>query len=235
MKIEIWSDVVCPWCFVGKRHLEQALERFAHRDEVEVVWKAYELDPNAPPERSGSYPERIARKYGISEGQARASIARIVNAGADAGIDFRFDDLRGGNTFDAHRLLHFAASSGAQDALKERLLLATFTEGHPIGDRETLVKLAADVGIPESDARRVLDGDEFGREVRDDEAEAMEIGVTGVPFFVFDRRVAVSGAQPPETLLHVLERAWSDAHPIEIIGDTDTDTDAACEGDACDV
>ena len=233
MRIEIWSDVVCPWCYVGKRHLEQALDRFAHRDSVEIVWRAYELDPNAPPERSGSYPERIARKYGISEAQARSSIQRIVDAGAEAGIDFRFDDLRAGNTLDAHRLLHFAASQGLQNELKERLLFATFTEGHPIGDRETLVKLAADVGLAESDTRRVLNSGEFGREVREEEAEAMEMGATGVPYFVFDRRFAVPGAQAPETLLQVLERAWSAANPIEIIGDTDTD--AACEGDACDL
>jgi len=231
VKVEIWSDVVCPWCYVGKRHLEQALERFAHRDEVEIVWKAYELDPHAPPQRVGSYPDRIAQKYGISEGQARASIQRIVNAGADAGIDFRFDDLRAGNTFDAHRLLHFAQSLGVQNDLKERLLFATFTEGRPIGDRETLVELAGEVGIAESDARRVLESDEFAREVRDEEARAMELGATGVPFFVFDGRFGVSGAQPPETLLHVLERAWSEAKPIEVIGATD----AACEGDACEV
>jgi predicted DsbA family dithiol-disulfide isomerase len=231
MRIEIWSDVVCPWCYVGKRHLEQALDRFPHRESVEIVWKAYELDPHAPPERTGSYVERIARKYGLSEPQARASIERIVRAGDDAGIDFRFDDLRGGNTFDAHRLLHLAGSLGVQDELKERLLFATFTEGHPIGDRETLVKLAGDVGITEPDARRVLEGDELAREVREDEAEAAQLGATGVPFFVVDRRFGVSGAQPPETLLHVLERAWSDANPIEIIGDAD----AACEGDACEV
>jgi predicted DsbA family dithiol-disulfide isomerase len=231
VRIEIWSDVVCPWCYVGKRHLEQALDRFAHRDAVQIVWRAYELDPHAPPERAGTYPERIARKYGISEGQARASISRIVNAGADAGIDFRFDDLRAGNTFDAHRLLHLAASIGAQDELKERLLFATLTEGHPIGDRDTLVKLAGDVGVAESDARRVLDGDEFGREVREEEAEGMEMGATGVPFFLFDRRFGVSGAQPPETLLHVLERAWSEANPVEIVGDSDV----TCAGDACEM
>jgi len=231
VRIEIWSDVVCPWCYVGKRHIEQALERFAHRDEVEIVWKAYELDPHAPPQRVGSYRERLARKYGISEGQARASIQRIVNAGADAGIEFRFDDLRAGNTFDAHRLLHFAESLGVQNELKERLLLATFTEGRPIGDRETLVELAGDVGVAESEARRVVESDEFGREVREEEARAMEIGATGVPFFVFDGRFGVSGAQPPETLLHVLERAWSEANPIDII----RVGDASCEGDACEV
>jgi predicted DsbA family dithiol-disulfide isomerase len=207
------------------------LERFTHRDEVEIVWKAYELDPHAPPQRGGSYPERIARKYGISEEQARVSIQRMVNAGADAGLDLRFDDLRAGNTFDAHRLLCFAQSLGVQSDLKERLLFATFTEGRPIGDRETLVELASDVGIAEPEARRVVEGDDFGREVREDEARAMEIGVTGVPFFVFDGRLGVSGAQPPETLLHVLERAWSEANPVVIIGATD----AACEGDSCEV
>jgi len=231
VKFEIWSDVVCPWCYIGKRHLEQALERFPHDDEVDIVWKAYELDPHAPGQPVGRYPERIARKYGISEGQARASIQRMVNAGADAGMDFRFDDLRAGNTFDAHRLLHFAQFLAVLDDLTERLLLAAFTEGRPIGDRKTLVELAGDVGITQPEARRVVESDDFGREVREDEARAMEIGATGVPFFVFDGRFGVSGAQPPETLLHVLERAWSEANPIEII----PATDAACEGDTCDV
>ena len=226
MKIEIWSDVVCPWCYIGKRHLEQALERFAHDDEVDIVWKAYELDPHAPGQRVGRYPERIARKYGISEGQARASIQRMVNAGADAGIDFRFDRIA--------RLtspILLLTATPVQNDLEERLLFATFTEGRPIGDRETLVELAGDVGIAEPEARGVVKSDEFGREVREDEARAMEIGATGVPFFVFDGRFGVSGAQPPETLLHVLERAWSEANPIEII----PATDAACEGDTCDV
>jgi predicted DsbA family dithiol-disulfide isomerase len=231
VKIEIWSDVVCPWCYIGKRHLEQALERFAHRDQVEIVWKAYELDPAAPPQRVGSYPERIARKYGISEGQARASIERMVNAGAGAGLDLRFDDLRAGNTFDAHRLLCFAQSLGVQNDLKERLFSATFTEGRPIGDRETLVELAGDVGIAEPFARRVVESDDFGHEVREDEARAKEIGVSGVPFFLFDGRLGVSGAQPPETLLHVLVRAWTEANPREIV----EATDAECDGDTCEV
>jgi predicted DsbA family dithiol-disulfide isomerase len=231
MKVEIWSDVVCPWCYVGKRHLEQALERFAHADEVEIEWKSYELDPDAPAQRPGSYTERLSAKYGISVGEARARMARIVSVGANAGIDFRFDDARPGNTFDAHRLLHLAASVGLQDELKERLLAATFTEGHPIGSRDTLVKLAADVGIAEVDARRALEGGEYADDVRADEREAMAIGVRGVPFFVIDRRYAVSGAQPPELLLQALERAWSEANPLEVMGDAGD----ACEGDACDL
>src|SRR5256885_15748141 len=151
MKIEIWSDVVCPWCYVGKRHLEQALRQFEHSDEVEVEWKSYELDPTAPAVRPGTYVERISGKYGISVGEARARMARIVGVGADAGIDFRFDHSRPGNTFDAHRLLHLASSIGLQDEMKERMFAATFTEGHPIGDRESLLKLAVEVGIAEGD------------------------------------------------------------------------------------
>src|SRR4051794_603050 len=162
MKIEIWSDVVCPWCFVGKRHLEQALARFPHADEVDVQWKAYELDPNAPAERPGGYVERLAAKYGVSVGEARARMARIIGVGADAGIDFRFEHARPGNTFDAHRLLHLAGAVGLQDELKERFFSATFTDGHPIGDREALLKLAVDVGIAEADARRGLEDDEEG-------------------------------------------------------------------------
>ena len=231
MKIEIWSDVVCPWCFVGKRHLEEALHGFAHADAVEIVWKSYELDPGAPSVRPGSYVERISSKYGIPVGEARARMARIISVGANAGIDFRFDDARPGNTFDAHRLLHLAASVGLQDELKERLFAAAFTEGHPIGDGETLVKLAVDIGIAEADARRVLETAEYTEAVRADELEAMELGVQGVPFFVFDRRYAVSGAQPASLLLEVLERAWQEGAPIEVVGGEDD----LCEGDACEL
>ena len=231
MKIEIWSDVVCPWCYVGKRNLERALEGFGHADDVEIQWRSYELDPQAPPVRPGTYVERIARKYGLPVGEARARMARIISVGADAGLDFRFDDARPGNTFDAHRLLHLAGTLGLQDELKERFFVATFTEGHPIGDRDTLVKLAADVGIPEDDARRVLDSREFADDVRRDEAEALQLGVSGVPFFVFDRRLAVSGAQPPEVFTEVLGRVWSETQPVEVVGGSEN----VCDDDSCEI
>ena len=208
MKIEVWSDVVCPWCYVGSRNLAAALRSFSHADEVEVEWRSYELDPRGPAERSGSYAERISRKYGIPVGQARASMSRIIQVGADAGIDFRFDDARLGNTFDAHRLIHLARSHGRQEELKDRLFAAAFTEGRPIGDHETLVELALEAGIPEADARRVLSSDEHADDVRADEADAIEVGVDGVPFFLIDRRFMIPGAQTPETVLAILERAW---------------------------
>jgi predicted DsbA family dithiol-disulfide isomerase len=226
VRVEIWSDIVCPWCYVGSRRLERALESFGH--DVEIVWRSYELDPAAPAERDGTYTEHLARKYGISHDDAAARLDHMVAVGAEVGADLRFDIARPGNTFDAHRLLHLGRSLGVQIPLKERLLAATFTEGCPVGDRETLIKLAADVGIGADAARRALEGDDFAAAVRADEAEAHAIGVRGVPFFVFDRRYAVSGAQPPEVLLEVLERAWREAAPAEIAVEG-----AACEGPDC--
>ena len=215
VKIEVWSDVVCPWCYVGSRHLAEALRRFPHADQVEVEWRSYELDPRAPAQRPGSYVERLSRKYGVPPGQARARLSRIIQVGADAGIEFRFDDARLGNTFDAHRLLHLARAHGRQEALKDRLFAAAFTEGRPIGDRETLVALAVEADLPEPDARRVLESDEHAADVRADEADALEVDVDGVPFFLVDRRFMIPGAQSPETMVTILERAWRKTHPTE--------------------
>jgi predicted DsbA family dithiol-disulfide isomerase len=211
MKVEIWSDVVCPWCYIGKRRFEAALARFDHRDDVEVVWRSFELDPGAPAVREGSYAGRLAAKYGVPVTEAQAMIDRMTGAAAGTGLAFRFDIARPGNTFDAHRLLHLALDRGVQDAAKERLLAAAFTEGLPIGDRDTLVHLGADAGLDATEVRAVLEGDTYGAEVRRDEREAAELGIHGVPFFVVDRRYAVSGAQAPEVLLAMLDQAWSDA------------------------
>jgi predicted DsbA family dithiol-disulfide isomerase len=208
MKVEVWSDVVCPWCFVGSRNLDEALRRFVHADDVEVEWRSYELDPNGPPERSGTYLERIARKYHVPVEEAESRVGRIVQFGTEAGIDFRFDLARLGNTFNAHRLLHLAKALGVQADLKERLFTAAFTEGARIGDPDTLVSLAVEAGIPEADARRVLESGAHAEDVRADEAEAMEVGVDGVPFFRVDGRFIIPGAQAPETIVAILDRAW---------------------------
>jgi predicted DsbA family dithiol-disulfide isomerase len=206
VKIEVWSDVVCPWCYVGTRNLEAAVAGFEHRDQVEVVYRSYELDPHAPAEREGSYEERLARKYGVPVGQARAMVARMVDAGAQVGLDFRFDIARAGNTFDAHRLVHLGG-----EPVKERLMRAYFTEGEPIGDRETLVRLAVDAGLEEGEVRTVLDSDRYAEAVRADERAAAEHDITGVPFFAVDGRYGVAGAQPPEIIRSVLERRWADS------------------------
>jgi len=229
MRIDIWSDVVCPWCYIGKRRLETALAAFPHRDEVEIVWHSFELDPAAPREKEGSYDERLAEKYGVSVAEAAGMTAKMTEVAATEGLDFRFDLARPGNTFDAHRLLHLAAERDLQGALKERLLAATFTGGAPISDAETLVRLAIEVGLEEAEARAVLGGDAFAADVRADEQQAQALGISGVPFFVVDSKYGVSGAQPSNLLLQVLDRAWSESAPLQMIGDTS----AACEGDAC--
>ena len=212
LRIDIWSDIACPWCYVGKRHLEQALARFPHKDDVAIVWRAFELDPSAPKIRdaSQSYAERLAGKYGTTPAQAQTMIDRMVDTAARDGLEFRFDRIRPGNTFDAHRLLHLAHERGKQDALKERMLRAYMTEGQAIGDRDVLAGLAREVGLDEQEVRDVLAGDRYASEVRQDEARARELGINGVPFFVLADRFGVSGAQPAEVLLGALERAWAE-------------------------
>jgi len=232
MQIEVWSDIVCPWCYVGKRRLEAALDEFPHADEVTITWRAFELDPGAPRERTGDRVEHLARKYGISTDQARAAQDHLTSLAAADGLTFRFDRARPGNTLDAHRLLHLAADQGRQGALKERLLAAYLTDGAPIGDPGTLVDLAAEVGIDPDDARTALASGAYLDAVRADERAAAELGITGVPFFVFDRRYAVSGAQSPEVLRGALDRAWATrAGTLEVT----VGGDATCDGDACPV
>ena len=205
MKIEVWSDVVCPWCFVGKRQLDRALERFD--GEVDVVFRSFELDPNGPRRREGDYATRLAKKYRTDMDGAHAMIARMTGAGAAAGVEMRFDIAQPGNSFDAHRVLHLARELGQQAAVKERLLRAVFTEGEPIGDPHTVARLAVDAGLPEDRVVAVLSSSEFGLEVREDEVAAAELGITGVPFMLIDRRVAIRGAQPAESILEALQQA----------------------------
>jgi predicted DsbA family dithiol-disulfide isomerase len=203
LTVEIWSDVVCPWCYVGKRRFEKALGAFEH--EVEVTWRSFELDPGAPREREHSSAEHLARKYGMTVEQAEQTNAQMTALAASEGLEYHLDRTRGGNSFDAHRLIHVAAAHGLQDAMKERLMRAYFTEGEPVGDRETLIRLAADVGL---DAREALEGEAYADAVHADVELAARIGIRGVPYFVLDRRFGVSGAQPAELLLEALERTW---------------------------
>ena len=209
MEVEIWSDVACPWCYVGKRRFEAALAQFEHADEVNVVWRSFELDPDAPSERTGDRAEHLASKYGMSLEQARQAEQQMTQTAAADGLEFRFDVARSGNTFDAHRLVHLAHAHGLQDAMKERLLLAYFTEGELVSDHATLVRLAAEVGVPEDEAREVLAGDRYADEVRDDEQLAGRFGISAVPTFVVDRSLGASGAHPPEAMLDLLRQGWA--------------------------
>ena len=204
LTVEIWSDVVCPWCYVGKRRFEKALAAFEHRDEVQLTWRSFELDPNAPPERETGSAEHLASKYGMTVEEAEQKNADMEQLAKSEGLEYHLDRTRGGNSFDAHRLVHLAAEQGRGDEVMERLMRAYFTEGEAIGDPETLVRLAMEMGI---DPRGLL-GDAYADAVRADEELARRIGIQGVPFFVLDRRFGVSGAQPAELLLRALDKAW---------------------------
>jgi predicted DsbA family dithiol-disulfide isomerase len=208
MQVDIWSDVVCPWCYIGKRRFESALARFPHRDQVEVVFHSFELDPHAQPGPAGSGPDRLAAKYGLTREQAVHKNAQLAALAAAERIEMRFDLAQPSNTFDAHRLLHLAREQGLQVELKERLFRAYFTEGQSLSDQSTLARLASEVGL--SSALDVLGSDSYTEEVRFDEQEAAALGINGVPFFVLGGRYGVSGAQPADLLLSALDRAWTD-------------------------
>lgn len=212
LRVDVWSDIACPWCYVGKRRLERALAEFPHRDGVEVVWRAFELDASAPrdPGPTPSYAARLAQKYGSSVPEAEMMLQGMTATAAADGLDFHFERIRPGNTFDAHRLLHLAHARGLQGALKERLFRAYFSEGEPIGDPDALARLAGEVGLAPDEVAAVLAGDAYAREVRADEQEARRLDIRGVPFFVFAGRHAVSGAHPSEALLAALTMAWAD-------------------------
>ena len=209
MRVEIWSDIACPWCYIGKRRFEAALARFEHRDEVEVVWRSFELDPGAPAEPEGDLAEALARKYGSSVEQVRERWEGMTAMAAEDGLDMRFHDVRRGNSFDAHRLTHLAAAHGLGDATVERLFRAHHTEGELLSDHTVLERLAVEAGLPGSEVAEVLVDDRFAAEVREDERTAASLGITAVPFFVIDRAMGASGAHPPEVLLQLLRRGWA--------------------------
>jgi predicted DsbA family dithiol-disulfide isomerase len=214
MKIEIWSDIVCPWCAIGKRRFEKALDAFEHRAAVEVVFRSFELDPSAPAETTETRNEHLAAKYGMSLEEAAQRHAQTTALAAAEGLEFNFERARAGNTFAAHRLLHLAAAHGLQHALKDRLLRAYFTEGEPIGDADTLQRLAVEAGLDADLVAKTLATDAYAEDVRADQARARSLGISGVPFFVVDEKYGVSGAQPPELLLEVLDRAWSERQAV---------------------
>ncbi len=228
LRLDTWSDVACPWCYVGKRRLELALERFAERAAVDLYWRSFELDPSArEADATYDHDEWLARKYRMPVEVARRRTAQLCEMARVDGLELRFDRLRPGNTFDAHRLLHLARETGRQGPLKERLLRAYFSEGEPIGQREVLLRLAVEVGLDSAEVSSALESGRFGDAVRNDERQAAELGIQGVPFFVIGERYAISGAQPPELLLTALERAFSELEPLSY------PEGAVCEPESC--
>ncbi|MNZ79204.1 DSBA-like thioredoxin domain protein [compost metagenome] len=232
MKVEIWSDYVCPFCYIGKRKFEHALEKFAHKDDIEVVFRSFELDPGARADSQVSTYDMLAKKYGMSIEQAKANTANIVEQGALVGIPFQFDGTVETNTFDAHRLVQYATEQGKGKELSERLFKAYFSEGQNVGNREILTALSAEVGLDAEETAEVLASSRYADVVRKEEEEGSRLGIRGVPFYVFDRKYAVSGAQATEVFMETLEKAWEEKHPsfIQVNGQSD---DAVCTDGAC--
>ena len=231
MKVEIWSDFVCPFCYIGKRRFEAALEQFPHKESVEVVYKSFQLDPHAKRDGNPNVHDMLAKKYGMTREQAVANTNQITQQAKVVGLTYHLDRAIQTNTFDAHRLAHFAASKGKLEEMTERLLKAHFTETLHIGDHETLADLAAEVGLDRAEAARVLSDDSFADEVQSDIQEAGRIGVRGVPFFLISGKYAVSGAKPSEVFLEALQKAWETNRPITVVGGANAD--GTCTDDGC--
>jgi predicted DsbA family dithiol-disulfide isomerase len=230
VRIEIWSDVVCPWCYIGKRRLEEALAGFEHRDQVEVVWRSFQLDPSAPTEPTEDVAEMLGRKYGGGREGALAMVANVQQVAAEVGLDFtKHPEALHLNTVDAHRLLHSAGDRRGE--LKEALLHAYFVEARNLADHEVLVEVATSVGLDADQARAVLSSDAHADAVAADAAQAQAYGATGVPFFVVDAKYGVSGAQPTEVFSQLLAQAWAERSPVQLV--TAGGSAPGCEGDEC--
>ena len=235
MQIEIWSDVVCPWCYIGKRRFERALDSFPHADEVDVVYRSFELDPSAPEVGTESIAESLGRKYGGGPDAGAEMIARTVEVAAAEGLAFDYAHATHTKTVDAHRLLHLALTEGGrllQRTLNEALLEAYFTRGESMGDHDVLRRVAVDAGLDPARVDQVLASDEFREAVEADVAQALAFGAGGVPFFVVDRKYGVSGAQPTEVFTQVLDQAWAASLPALTMVDGEGDV---CGPEGCQV
>jgi len=240
MRIDIWSDVVCPWCYIGKRRLERVLADRGLVDQAEIVWHSFQLDPSARSDDPRDLAERLGEKLGGGRELGLQANARVSALALDEGLEFDFANAKSANTVDAHRLLHLAlelVQSGdlppnGQDRLKERLLRAYFTEGEALGDHATLTRLAVEAGLPADVVADVLKGNEYAGEVAADQAQAVAYGATGVPFFVFDEKYGVSGAQPVEVFGQVIDRVLAESGPVTVLAGS---SDDACGPDGCPV
>jgi len=232
MKVEIWSDVFCPFCYIGKRRFEEALAQFPQRDNVEIVWHSFQLDPSAPVESPDTTQERLAKKFGNAE-RARAMNAHVTQMAAEVGLRYDFARTPVTNSFDAHRLGHLAAAHGLGDAAEERLFAAYFVEGRHVGRHDSLIELGDEIGLDKAEVAAMLAGDDYADAVRADIAEAAELGISGVPFFVFDRKYGVSGAQPSEAFLDVLRTTWAERSPLTLLTPVGATDAAACTDDSC--
>ena len=233
MNVEIWSDVMCPFCYIGKRKFENALAQFPQKDKINIIWKSFQLDPTTVTDPSLNTIEHLAHKKGWSKEQAAETTAHVTDIAKKVGLDFHFEKAVVANSFDAHRLSHLAKKHGKQNELEEKLFLAYFTEGKNTADHSTLLQIAKEIGLDEKEATDVLNSTTYSNEVEQDIAEAQQVGVRGVPFFVIDRKYAVSGAQESETFLGALTKAYEESKPI--LESLNANEDNTCGPDGCEV
>jgi predicted DsbA family dithiol-disulfide isomerase len=210
MKVDIWSDVRCPFCYIGKRKFEKALEKFPYKNEVEVNWHSFELDPSLKTNTAVSAIEHIADIKGISKDQAEGMHSHVTNVAKEIGLDFNFEKSVIDNSFNAHRLIQLAKTKGLANEAEEQLFKAHFLEGKNIDDNETLIQIGVSAGLNENDVKDMIASDSFSQEVRQDEMQAQSIGINGVPFFILNNKYAVSGAQSPDVFLQALSQTWSE-------------------------
>ncbi|GAA4467332.1 DsbA family oxidoreductase [Nibrella saemangeumensis] len=210
MKVEIWSDIVCPFCYIGKRKFEQALQQFGDKEDIDIVWRSFQLMPDIQPKPGQNTYAMLAETKGISQQQAKQMSDHVTTVAAEVGLTYHLDKAVVANTLNAHRLTHLAAKHGLQDKAEERLFTAYFTEAKDINDHEVLAQLGTEIGLDADEVRQMLQSDAYAEEVKHDQYQARQVGVRGVPFFVFNDRYAVSGAQPSDVFLGALQQSWSE-------------------------
>jgi predicted DsbA family dithiol-disulfide isomerase len=231
MNVEIWSDVMCPFCYIGKRKFENALEQFPHKDDIKIIWKSFQLDPSTVTDPSLNTIENLRLKKGWSKEQAAETITHVADIAKRVGLNFNFDKAVVANSFDAHRLSHLAKKYNLQNELEEKLFSAYFTEGKNTADYETLLKIALEIGMDEAEVSEVLKGNAFANEVHQDVEQAQQIGVRGVPFFVLNQKYAISGAQESDTFLQALHKAYDETKLVDLINNEA----AVCGPDGCEI
>lgn len=231
MKVEIWSDIACPFCYIGKRKFEHALVGFEQKDEVEVVYKSFQLDPNAPQNTTETMNQMLAKKYGQSIEQVEQMQKQVTAQANEVGLDYHLNDAKMTNTLDAHRLIHLAKEKGKMSEMKEQLLKSYFVEGKHVGEIESLIDIAATVGLDKEEVTSVLASNQYKKEVEQDMQEGVQLGVQGVPFFVFNRKYAVSGAQSSNVFSEVLTKVIEEekqSQPLNVVKQGDACTDGSC-------
>lgn len=234
MKIEVWSDYVCPFCYIGKRQLELAIKESGFAEQVEVVYKSFLLDPNTPKNTGRTVYESLSSKYGMSVEEAKKTTASVAERAKEVGLHYDFDAMKEANTVNAHRLAKLAAKHDVDDVYNEMLMKAYFTEGQNVGDDEVLKQLACAAGLPEQEVNTLLQNNQFIEDVELDIQQASQLGVRGVPFFVFENKYGISGAQPQELFIQTIEQTATELglrKKIEIVGTAG----ANCTDEKCDL